>query len=828
MTKTPRLRAVLLAVLGAALLALAIPALAAAETYVVNLKSIGPGCSPGSCTLPGAIAAANGNPGKDTIEFEAGAFGGAAPQSTIPLSSALPAITDEVSILGGHCPTSWFGQGAAQVQGPCVEVTLNATASTSIFTVNASNVTIEGIAIEGAGNGILVGQGRQNFAASNDWFGAGLNSGTGSANAAAGIRLEPGADGATIGGPDPVERNVFTAGNIGLYVDGASSSTTEGNYFGLSPDGTFPFGHTLDVGVRIVDDTRSTPVVKAVDNEVGGVLLGPEAASPACDGPCNVFAVEEEGADIDLAGFVGEHVAAASGPTGIRSNYLGLSPDGSAEIGRAEDAIYAGTAAGPSEVGPGEVIIGGTDSLAERNFIIGGEYGVFAERAELLGVIGNVFGYLFDGSSADSPAVAGIRASSEVVAAGAFIAGNKMNAENSVGIESLFKGSQISGNEIVGAQFGILTKEDDGGVGNLIEGNSLVENGALESGAATLVENDANTIVANSVSKSGGIGIEVEGEDFSHQIDSNRVVGNTVAEAGAIGILVGSNANHSQIGGDAAGEANTILGSGLAMATPEEKERFGAITINGRQTGRNEIATNTGAGNFGAFIKLISHGGAEEPNGGIQPPAIATALQSSASGTAEPGAIVRVFNKASAEPGELGALLAVVTADPGGAWKATFAKQPAGTLIAATESAEVDKPGEVPAPTGRGTSEVSAPLAAVAEAEKEQGGGGTTGTPGGNPVPIAAPAPTPAKAPTVKITTGPKKSSTATTAKFKFKAEPAAGAKFECKLDNSKWAKCTSPKTYKKLKVGKHTFRVRASASGLTGAAVKYQFTVKA
>ena len=82
------------------------------------------------------------------------------------------------------------------------------------------------------------------------------------------------------------------------------------------------------------------------------------------------------------------------------------------------------------------------------------------------------------------------------------------------------------------------------------------------------------------------------------------------------------------------------------------------------------------------------------------------------------------------------------------------------------------------------------------------------------------------KAPKVKITSGPKKNSTATTAKFKFKAEPAAGAKFECKLDGAKWAKCTSPKTYKKLKVAKHTFRVRATARGLTGAAVLFKFTV--
>ena len=36
------------------------------------------------------------------------------------------------------------------------------------------------------------------------------------------------------------------------------------------------------------------------------------------------------------------------------------------------------------------------------------------------------------------------------------------------------------------------------------------------------------------------------------------------------------------------------------------------------------------------------------------------------------------------------------------------------------------------------------------------------------------------------------------------------GSKFLCKLDRKKYKPCTSPKTYKKLKPGKHVFRVKA------------------
>lgn len=830
-----RVHLVALAVSVCALIAAAaLPALASAAEFAVN--SVGDGVEPTACetpstsdecTLRSAIDLANTTPnvgGPDTITFSQSVFGGAAPASTIEIGSPLPAVTEAVTLLGGdtagrQCPTGWG------LDGPCVEIL--ATGGASILPVKAGNVTVEGIAFDGAQTGILVDKGATRFTARNDWFGVGLNSGVGAGLSKSGIRLDAGADEALIGGLDSTDRNVFTTGEVGLYVDGASSSATQGNYFGLRPNGAFPSGHSLDVGVRIVDDARGTPVVKASENEVGGVL-GPEATTAACDGPCNVFGVEEGGADIDLAGESSEEVAAASGPTRIRGNYLGLSPDGTAGIGRAEEAIYAGPPRGASEPGPSEVMVGGSNSLSEGNFFVGGSYGVLAQRAELLGVVGNEFGYLFDGSLADAPEVAGISASSEGVAAGAYLVGNNMNAEDAIGIESLFKGAQISENEIAGGQFGILAEQDDGGVGNLIEANVLTEAGAAESGAGIKVENNANLITGNSVSKAKGAGIDVDGEDLAHQSESNTIVGNEVIEAAEIGIAIGSNANHNRVGGDAAGEANTILGSGFAVATPKRAEAFGAITINSRQTGRNEIAANTGFSNAGAFIKLISHGGAEEPNGGIKPPAIAMALQSSATGTALPGATVRVFTKAKPEAGELGALLAVVTADAGGAWKATFAKQPVGTLLAATQTDEI-------APVvGRGTSEVSAPLAATDDSEDQGGGGGgggNGGSGGGSTGPAAAgPPPPPAVAkvaPKVKIVFGPEKTIEVRTVKFKFAVTNVSAATFECKLDGAKWAKCASQKIYRKVKVGKHTFRVRATAAGLTGPVTKYQFTVK-
>lgn len=83
-------------------------------------------------------------------------------------------------------------------------------------------------------------------------------------------------------------------------------------------------------------------------------------------------------------------------------------------------------------------------------------------------------------------------------------------------------------------------------------------------------------------------------------------------------------------------------------------------------------------------------------------------------------------------------------------------------------------------------------------------GGSRTGggNGGGGSVPDTVP-------PAITITKGPGKKLPQGKAKFSFRSnEP--GSHFVCKLDRSKPNPCTSPKTYKALKPGKHTFKVWA------------------
>jgi hypothetical protein len=146
-----------------------------------------------------------------------------------------------------------------------------------------------------------------------------------------------------------------------------------------------------------------------------------------------------------------------------------------------------------------------------------------------------------------------------------------------------------------------------------------------------------------------------------------------------------------------------------------------------------------------------------------------------------PGATVRVFRKKTAEAGELESFLGEAEADGGGNWSVTYgAAIPGETRIAATQTSE------------GGTSELA--FATTEPEPKKEGGGKDT-------------------PPQTKIVKGPQTKGPKArphTAKFKFTSNE-AGSTFKCKLDRKPVKRCKSPKTYKKLKPGKHVFKVWAT-----------------
>jgi Tol biopolymer transport system component len=98
------------------------------------------------------------------------------------------------------------------------------------------------------------------------------------------------------------------------------------------------------------------------------------------------------------------------------------------------------------------------------------------------------------------------------------------------------------------------------------------------------------------------------------------------------------------------------------------------------------------------------------------------------------------------------------------------------------------------------------------------------------PVPLAAlvpPTSPDVDPPKTTIDKGPKGKVRSHKVKFRFSANE-AGSSFRCKLDRSKFRPCQSPKRYRHLKTGKHTFRVFAidAAGNVDASPAKRAFTI--
>jgi hypothetical protein len=740
----------------AALFLLALPAVASAEEYEVDSTANEVDAAPGvggcvtlglKCTLRAAIEESNASTGvRDEITFSA-AFDGEKADSTINVPSSLPQIGDPVTIDGRLCETD------ANVKGPCVGVN-----GESRFEVRVPEVQINGLAISEFQIAIAVEA--EDFEAKGNWIGFQLD-GTGSGEQPLGIFVAPHADGAVIGGTEPGERNVIGNTNNGLSLRGASSAKVLGNYFGVAPDGTTPASNSRDLGVADKEELLAS--VPASDNQIGADVGEAGAESSECNLGCNVFASESLGsvAAIDLQGNEFEEELPATGPTTVEGNYIGLDALGEPMAEAAPSGIRVGGAA--------DVTIGGPEP-GQANQIHGGTYGVFAGEAgptPARGLVaeGNRIGRSLDDGSSLFPPSIGISASSEGITEAADTARfvNNSIGATQVGIENHSTGAEIAGNAITGGENAIHVRGDTeaSGIANLIEGNKIAD----PSEAGILIENDFNEVLGNDVSGAGGSGVAIR--PFL-----------TLAPDGNL------------IGGDFPGSENVISDSG--------DDAISIVNFEGTFT---EIARNLGSGNEGRFIRLLA-AGAESvgPNGGIEPPVVTAAAKTEASGTAEPAALVRAFRKNSPEQGELGAFLGEATADGSGNWSVTYAALPGNTLVTATQTN-----------TEGGTSELADPSATPADPTPPTPSGGGSSGGGGKTVCLLSSG-CPARdltAPKVTITKAPKAKTKGTTAKFKFKSNE-AGSKFQCKLDKGKFKTCRSPKTYKKLKPGKHVFKVRA------------------
>ena len=382
MTSRPRAAPVLLVFL----LIVALPASASAANFVVNSTGdekdavSGGVCETagGKCTLRAAIEVTNLTLAeKDTIEFSGTVFKGTL-ASTIEPATALPSITAPLKIAGGDC----FGEDGPDA--PCAGVK-GPSGAAALTVENANAVTIEGLSITGAQFGIDVVGSSEGFVARNDWIGLNLNAAK--EGNLTGIFLDPGSDGATIGGLAASERNVI-AGNEGdgLDLNGASETTIQGNYFGVSipePLG-LPGGSTQIANGKDIEITDSTAGggVKAEDNEIGATIEGAALTSQACDGGCNVISGAFAGVDLNGNGS-GQNEAPASGPTSIHGNFIGVSASGTGTVANSNYGVLAGHA---DNATVGEFPSG------DANYFAGSSEAIATEEGESFIARGNSFG----------------------------------------------------------------------------------------------------------------------------------------------------------------------------------------------------------------------------------------------------------------------------------------------------------------------------------------------------------------------------------------------------------------------------------------------------
>lgn len=80
--------------------------------------------------------------------------------------------------------------------------------------------------------------------------------------------------------------------------------------------------------------------------------------------------------------------------------------------------------------------------------------------------------------------------------------------------------------------------------------------------------------------------------------------------------------------------------------------------------------------------------------------------------------------------------------------------------------------------------------------------------------------------PRIRVTSKPPRQTRSRNASFRFRST-VARSRFSCRLDRGRFRACRSPKTYRRLKPGRHRVTIRASAAGVNGRAVRVAWIVR-
>jgi hypothetical protein len=498
---------------------------------VINTSDSGAG------SLRAAIAYANSTPGAQTITFNIPGASSASP-ATINLATALPAITEQVTIDGTTQP--------GYTNAPSIELNGASAAAASGLVVQAPNVTVKALAINRfPQHGIAVQA--NSFTLHGSYLGLAPNGTTAAGNGLDGLTISGTSN--FIGGGPPTMRNVISGNlrdGVSVTTSGQDGNTLFNNYIGTNASGTAAVGNARH-GVFLEQSTNvligGTPLGLAMNvisgNGQNGVMVNGCDPAQVCNGHSiagnrigtnaagtAAIANMRHGIEVHNApknNITQNHIA-GNAQHGIRIFATPSDPDPELHFGH---SMITGNLIGTDAAGSNAIANGGygvrleerTASTvggpnpADRNTIsFNGNGGIYLDRATNNVVQGNYIGLTSNGNGAAANAGAGITLFA--TATGNMIGG--LNSQD---------GNVISSN----AGSGLIV---DGATNNTIRNNiigwdatgSIVRGNA---GNGVSVDGSNITVQANRIANNTQNGVLI-GSGTGNQLLQNRIVNNSM------------------------------------------------------------------------------------------------------------------------------------------------------------------------------------------------------------------------------------------------------------------------------------------------------------
>jgi hypothetical protein len=545
------------------------------DAIVTTTADSGPG------SLRQAIIDTNAHPGVDFIDFKIPGSG----VHTIKLASALPAITDTVTIDGysqpGSMPNTLPAADNAVID---VEIDGNGMNVNGLVINDVMNCSISGLSLVDFGSGgsldvggiAILGQSADGNAIGGNFLGVLPDGTTADANSD-GIILAGDPVGNVIGGTDPADRNLISGNvNWGFILEG-SGNTIAGNLIGLDATGVNALangnGGVIDEGAmdNIIGGTTAAArnyiagnidrgLKLTIDHTSDGVTSGPNASG-------NVIEGNWIGLNIDGVSAGGQSVAGIE-LRNVTSNSLGVAGAGNVISGNSGAGIeIVGSGAVGNSV-QGNLI--GTDTTG-NNAIPNLNDGILIDS----GAIGNTVGGT---NSGQGNVISGNFGDGVVIGGGAGPANSVQG--NLIGLNAA--GTAALGNSLQGVVvFGGIATMIGGvttGAGNVISGNGANGVQDYESGDSLIIQGN---IIGLNAAGTAKVPNAIHGIQLMFAGGPVLIGGDTAADRN----VISGNADH---GINVSGSNATIIGNYIGT------DLTGTIALG---NGASGIGLNGGSGN---------------------------------------------------------------------------------------------------------------------------------------------------------------------------------------------------------------------------------------